>query len=323
VIKNQWYAVLDSKEIKRNKLIGVTRLAEKLVFWRDENNEVHCIFDKCCHRGASLSTGKLMDHHVQCPFHGFEYDSNGKVTYIPANGKQSKVPDHFKVNSYLVREAYGFIWLWYSDDPSNVPEIPFFEDLKIGFSYGGFSETWNVHYTRAIENQLDVVHLPYVHKTTIGRGDNKLVNGPVVKWTDNLMTFYVKNEKDNGQIPEKPSEITDYERLFSLQFHMPNTWQNRISDTVRILAAFTPIDDENAKIYLRFYQSFVQIPGLKQLVNASSNVMNKIILHQDRRVVLTQLPIKSEVDMGEKLVPGDLPIIEYRKRRAFLKQKNS
>lgn len=319
MIKNQWYAVLDSKEIKKNRLTGVTRMAEKLVFWRDENNEVHCIFDRCCHRGASLSMGKLIDHHVQCPFHGFQYDTSGKVVHIPANGKQSKVPDHFKVNDYLVREAYGFIWLWYSDERINVPEIPFFEDLKKGFSYGGFSETWNVHYTRAIENQLDVVHLPFVHETTIGRGNNKLVNGPVVKWTDNLMTFYVKNEKDVGQTPEKPNEITDYERLFSLQFQMPNTWQNRISDSVRILAAFTPVDDENTKIYLRFYQSFIKIPVLKLLVNTSSNFMNKIILHQDRSVVLTQRPIKSELDMGEKLIQGDLPIIEYRKRRAFLK----
>lgn len=133
------------------------------------------------------------------------------------------------------------------------------------------------------------------------------------------MTFYVKNEIDVGQTPEKPNEITDFESLFSLQFQMPNTWQNRISDKVRILAAFTPIDDENTKIYLRFYQGFINIPGLKQLVNASSNFMNKIILHQDRSVVLTQLPIKSELDMGEKLVQGDLPIIEYRKRRALLK----
>jgi len=321
VIKNQWYAVLDSKELKKNKLSGVTRLAEKLVFWRDENNAVHCIFDKCCHRGASLSRGKLMDQHVACPFHGFRYDSSGKVVCIPANGKQSKVPESFKVNSYLVREAFGFIWLWYSDDRINVPEIPFFEDLKKGFSYGGFSETWHVHYTRAVENQLDVVHLPFVHKTTIGRGDNTLVNGPVVKWTDNRMTFYVKNEKDHGQIPEKPSEIIDFEKLFSLQFQMPNTWQNIISDKVRILAAFAPIDDENTKIYLRFYQSFVQIPGLKQLVNASSKFMNKIILHQDRSVVLTQRPIKTELDMDEKLVQGDLPIIEYRKRRALLKSE--
>jgi phenylpropionate dioxygenase-like ring-hydroxylating dioxygenase large terminal subunit len=320
MIKNQWYVVLESKQLKKNKLIGITRVSKKLVFWRDENNEVNCIFDKCCHRGASLSAGKIVNNHVECPFHGFQYDSTGKVNYIPANGKNTKVPDRYKVNAYVVKEAYGFIWLWYSDERNDIPEIPFFEDLKEGFSYGGFSETWGVHYTRAIENQLDVVHLPFVHKSTIGRGDKTLVNGPVVKWQENLMTFYVKNENDNGQNPEKPNEIQDYEKLFSLQLQMPNIWQNRISDKVRILAAFAPIDEENTHIYLRFYQSFNNIPGLKQIVNSLSTIMNKIILHQDRRVVLTQLPIKSELAMGENLVQGDLPIIEFRKRRDYLKR---
>ena len=321
MIKNQWYVVLESKQLKKNKLIGITRVSEKLVFWRDENNGVNCIFDKCCHRGASLSAGKIVNNHVECPFHGFQYDSTGKVNYIPANGKNAKVPDRYRVNAYVVKEAYGFVWLWYSEEQKDIPEIPFFEDLKEGFSYGGFSETWGVHYTRAIENQLDVVHLPFVHKSTIGRGDKTLVNGPVVKWKENLMTFYVKNENDNGQNPEKPNEIQDYEKLFSLQLQMPNIWQNRISDKVRILAAFAPIDEENTHIYLRFYQSFVHTPGLKQIVNSLSTIMNKIILHQDRRVVLTQLPIKSELAMGENLVQGDLPIIEFRKRREFLKSK--
>ena len=320
MIKNQWYVVLDAKQVKKNKLLGVTRLSDKLVFWRDDQNQVHCIFDKCCHRGASLSTGKIVDNHVECPFHGFQYDASGKVQYIPANGKNAKVPDRYKVNAYLVKEAYGFIWLWYSDQRTNVPEIPFFEELREGFSYGGFSETWKVHYTRAIENQLDVVHLPFVHATTIGKGNSRLVNGPVVTWNDNRMTFYVKNEKDQGQIPKKPNEIENYEELFHLQFQMPNTWQNIISDQVRIVAAFVPIDEENTHIYLRFYQKFLRTPGVKQIVNSLSSIMNKTILHQDRKVVLTQLPIKSELVMGENLIQGDLPIIEYRKRRELLKR---
>lgn len=320
MIKNQWYVVLDAKQVKKNKLLGVTRLSDKLVFWRDDQNQVHCIFDKCCHRGASLSTGKIVDNHVECPFHGFQYDASGKVQYIPANGKNAKVPDRYKVNAYLVKEAYGFIWLWYSDQRTNVPEIPFFEELREGFSYGGFSETWKVHYTRAIENQLDVVHLPFVHASTIGKGNSRLVNGPVVTWNDNRMTFYVKNEKDQGQIPKKPNEIENYEELFHLQFQMPNTWQNIISDQVRIVAAFVPIDEENTHIYLRFYQKFLRTPVLKQIVNSLSSIMNKTILHQDRKVVLTQLPIKSELVMGENLIQGDLPIIEYRKRRELLKR---
>ena len=130
----------------------------------------------------------------------------------------------------------------------------------------------------------------------------------------------MKNKKNNGQNTEKPNKIKDYEKLFSLQFQMPNIWQNRISEKVRILAAFAPVDEENTHIYLRFYQRFIQTPGLKQIVNLLSTIMNKIILHQDRRVVLTQLPIKSELKIGENLVQGDLPIIEYRKRRDFLKR---
>jgi len=101
---------------------------------------------------------------------------------------------------------------------------------------------------------------------------------------------------------------------------MPNTWQNIISDKVRIVAAFAPIDEEHTHIYLRFYQRFINTPGLQQIVNSLSKIMNKKILHQDRRVVLTQLPIKSEFAMGENLVQGDLPIIEFRKRRELLKR---
>jgi hypothetical protein len=51
--------------------------------------------------------------------------------------------------------------------------------------------------------------------------------------------------------------------------------------------------------------------------------MNRVILHQDRRVVLTQLPKKSEFRMKENLVQGDLPILEFRKRRDLLKEKGS
>jgi len=164
--------------------------------------------------------------------------------------------------------------------------------------------------------------LPFVHHNTIGRGNRTLVNGPVVKWNENRMTFYVKNDEDHGQKPEKPGEVADYEKLFHLQFQMPNIWQNIIADKLRVFAAFAPVDEENTHIYLRFYQGFMRVPVLKQLVNALSSVSNSVILHQDRRVVLTQLPKKSEFTMKENLLQGDLPILEYRKRRDQLKRAN-
>jgi len=348
MIRNQWYAVLSSKEVKAGKPIGVTRLSQKLVFWRNEAGEVCCIADKCCHRGASLACGKVVVGRVACPFHGFEYDRTGQVKYIPANGKNSPVPSNYKVRSCIVREQYGFIWLWNGDEQETyagktapaeqsaaegagktagqpaggtpaLPEIAFFEELETGFNYGEFHENWNVHYTRAIENQLDAVHLPFVHATTIGRGNKALVNGPVVKWNGTRMTFYVKNCADEGQKPESPEEIKDYEKLFSLQMQMPNLWQNRISPKLRIMAAFAPVDEENTMIYLRFYHSFLTAPVLTQIMNGLGNAVNRVVLHQDRRVVLTQLPKKSELSCGENLVQGDRPIIEFRRMRQQMK----
>jgi phenylpropionate dioxygenase-like ring-hydroxylating dioxygenase large terminal subunit len=264
-----------------------------------------------------LSQGCIVEDQIECPFHGFLYDEKGTVTRIPANGKHTKVPQRFYVHGYKTKEAYGFIWVWYGkQEEAPDTSIPFFEDIKIGYNYSTFKEQWNVHYTRAAENQLDVVHLPFVHKTTIGKGHKTLVNGPVVKWKGQLMEFYVHNVLDDGHtIPKKPEEIEDYEKLFKLQFLMPHLWQNIISDEVRIFAAFVPIDNENTMIYLRFYQKFMGVPVLRRVLGWISNYFNKIILHQDRHVVLTQLPKKTALKMGENLIQGDLPIIEYRKKR--------
>lgn len=320
MIKNRWYAIMESKEVK-TKPVGVTRMNEKLVFWRDSNGALNCIFDQCCHRGASLSLGCVKVDEIQCPFHGFTYDGLGKVKTIPANGKSAIVPERYKVNAYKVKEAYGLIWIWYGDpNEKSLPEIPFFKDLKEGFMYGTFAEVWNVHYTRAIENQLDVVHLPFVHASTIGKGNKTIINGPVVEWDEDLMTFYVDNTTDDGNsIPLKSNEIKDYKQLFSLQYQVPNLWQNRISSKVRIFAAFAPIDETHTKIYLRFYQKFAPIPLVGPIIITISNIFNRKILHQDRRVVLSQLPKKTELVMGENLIQGDLPIIEFRKKRASLK----
>jgi len=320
MIKNLWYGILDAREIKGDKPIGVTRLGEKLVLWRSKDGSINCIYDQCCHRGAALRAGKILHDTVRCPFHGFAYDTSGKVVLIPANGSSMPVPERYHVHAYRVVEKYGFIWLWNGSYTDELPEIPFFPHLRQGFTYGSFSEVWPVHYTRAIENQLDVVHLPFVHTNSIGRGNKTLVNGPVATWEDNCMTFYVNNVADNGvTVPLKPEEIQNYRNLFHLQFQMPNIWQNIISDDIRIVAVFAPIDDTNTRIYLRFYQKFMKIPVLRQIVNSMSNISNKYILHQDRRVVLTQIPKKTDLKMGENLIQGDAPIIEYRKRRASLR----
>jgi phenylpropionate dioxygenase-like ring-hydroxylating dioxygenase large terminal subunit len=321
MIPNQWYVVLDSSQV-RDLPVGVTRMGEKLVFWRDRAGRVSCLRDRCVHRGVALSKGKVLDSgKLQCPFHGFEYDASGKVTKIPANGKTTPVPDRFHIQRYPTHEAHGFIWIWWGEHPpDNLKPPPFFQDLAEGFSYGHAYDPWDAHYSRVIENQLDVVHLPFVHHNTIGRGNRTLVDGPVVEWLDeNRFVFYVYNRVDDGSPPRKPEEITpDPVRDFKLGFIFPNLWQNYISPDVRVMAAFVPVDDAHTVLYLRFYQRFVRLPILRDLVNRLAMPFNLRIAHQDRRVVVTQEPKASGLAIGEKLIQGDRPIIEYRRRRQEL-----
>ncbi|MEI7595905.1 MAG: aromatic ring-hydroxylating dioxygenase subunit alpha [Bacteroidota bacterium] len=317
MIYNQWYVILESKELK-DKPLKIKRFNENIVLWRNSDNSASCIADKCCHRGASLSCGKIKENHLECPFHGFLFDKNGIVSQIPANGKNKKVPETMKVLAYTIFEAYGFIFLWWGDDDKKTAEPFFFKELA-NFSYSSFKDHWKIHYSRAIENQLDVVHLPFIHRTTIGRGNKTLVNGPAVVREGELITFYVDNRVDDGNTtPLKPNEVVGYEKFFHLQFHYPNIWQNFISEKIRAFAAFVPVDEENTIIYIRYYQRMISIPLLKELFNYIGRITSIIILRQDKKIVETQLPKKSEANMNEHLIMGDKPIIEYRKHRQEL-----
>ena len=322
MIPNQWYVILESREIKKNKPVGFTRLGEKMVTWRLANGEIVVQGDICPHRGAALHQGEIKNGKIMCPFHGFEYDSSGVCRLIPANGKNSIPPKIFQVKTYESRERNGYIFVWYGDEREVYPELPVFEELENGgFSFADYKERWAVHYTRAIENQLDVFHLPFPHKTTIGRGDRTVADGPIVKLDGEEMQIWVYNREDNNGTAKKASELKAPSRPPFLHFRFPHLWQNHISDDMRITVYFTPIDENNTMMYTRYYQRFLKIPGLDRLVSWLTSIFSIIILHQDKRVVEKQTPIKSDLKMGEKLIPADQPIILYRRERARLQEK--
>jgi phenylpropionate dioxygenase-like ring-hydroxylating dioxygenase large terminal subunit len=326
MIRNQWYVVLESKEVGVRP-VGVTRLGEKLVFWRDSTGKVSVAADRCPHRGIAFSAGKLESGHLQCPFHGFEFDSSGKCVLIPANGRKGVIPNAMRLKTYPIYEAHGFIWLWWGTEvPQDLPSPEFFDNLDGPFRTASVQDPWNAHYSRVIENQLDVVHLPFIHGKTIGRGNRTLVDGPVIQWEgDKMLYTFVYNRIDNGIPPRKPSQLVPKSITQSqhLEFLFPNLWQNFISEDVRIVAAFVPVDEEHSLLYMRFYQKFMRLPVLGQLVSWLSMPMNLYIAHEDRRVVVTQEPKASGLKIGEVLIQGDLPIIEYRRKRASLQETGS
>jgi phenylpropionate dioxygenase-like ring-hydroxylating dioxygenase large terminal subunit len=279
--------------------------------------------DKCPHRGVALSIGELKADCIQCPFHGFEYDSTGRCTLIPANGRTAEVPRVFKAKVYPVRELHDYIYIWWGEPLDDYPPLPDFDYMRDpNLVYASTTDLWNSHYSRAIENQLDVIHLPFVHYNSIGRGGKTVVQGPRYKIDEfpgghDLINIWPKNEVEQGQLPLKSNDIPIPERHPQLQFRFPNIWHNWISDNFHLFLGFAPIDGQHTKLYFRSYHA-VKVPIIRQIFNFSSNLSNIFIARQDRRVVITQRPFRSDLRIGEKLIPGDAPVIEYRRKREKL-----
>lgn len=319
MIPNQWYVILDSNELK-SRPVGLTRLGQKMAVWRDSKGTAHAAADQCPHRGASLAQGVVQGDYLQCPFHGFEFDSSGKCTYIPAIGRGGQPPKALQVRSFPTREAFGYIWIWWGEEREQYPDLPWFQNLDDSYVYAGFSDLWPVHYTRGIENQLDVLHLPFVHASTIGRGNRTVVDGPVHRLENGELDIWVSNRLDDGRPARRADELSAPQRPPSLRFIFPNNWMNNISPDFLITISFVPVDEYHTLFYLRNWVPRGAIPALSRLTAWLGLVGDRVILDQDKRVVLRQLPIRGELKQGEILIAGDGPIIAFRKHREELKQ---
>ncbi|WBW49547.1 aromatic ring-hydroxylating dioxygenase subunit alpha [Peptoniphilus equinus] len=316
MISNMWYAIAASSQVKAGYITTLRRLSKDLALYRDPRGALHCVYDMCAHRGASFERGKVCNDGIKCPFHGIEYNTKGQATLIPSDGKANpKNLSRFHLTTFPVIEVDEIIYLWYGKgEPSPSPRpLPHIGNM----AYDEIQVPWTTHYSRVIENQLDVSHLPFVHHNTIGKGNKTLVNGPkFVFESPNEMIHSANNAVDHGQLPKSNEDAAI--RSTYMTFRWPNTWVNHISDKLNIMAYFVPVDDENTLLCLRFYNRFTGLEALDRLIAKFGSIGNRVVQNQDRVIVQTQRPKRSDLKINENLVQADRPIIEYRKRRAEL-----
>ena len=323
MIQNQWYAVLSSSDVGPGQVVAARRFGEDLIFIRDSAGKLGCMTDRCPHRGASLGKGCMKDDHIQCPFHGIEYDTDGRCVHIPSEGRASEADySRFDLKHYPIREIGDIVFAWYGDEePKGEPDV--FDVLTDpAFSYDQVNDEWGVQYSRVIENQLDVSHLAFVHYNTIGRGNRTLVNGPKVIWLDeNTLQTSANNEVDTGQSPRSSEESII--KSTNLTFKFPNLWLNHVTDKIMIFAFFIPVDEDHSIIALRFYNRITGLKAIDKFIAKLGSLANKVVERQDKRIVETQLPKTSGISIGENLVAADFPIMEYRRKRHELQQKTA
>ena len=317
---NQWYPLLESRELKRQPL-GLERLGRRFVFWRTADGQAHALDDRCPHLGAALSGGTVCDDRLVCPFHGFAFDTGGACRVLPASGRDGTIPQGMAVTAFPVRERHGFAWLWWGGPRETYPELPYFPE----FDDAGWRSTtsvvdWPVHYTRAIENQLDVAHLAFVHRTTIGRGGRTRVHGPHVEADAAGIRVWTTNARDDG-IPAPSREALAAEaatRPPSLHFLFPGLWRLVITERLKNVIAFVPINDRCTRYYLKLYHRH-RNPLIAKPFEWLMAASNRFILAQDRRVVVTQTPAVS-LDATDRLVGADRAIVQFRRQLEKLLQ---
>ncbi len=301
LLNNYWYIVLESRELKVNKPIKVKRFAQNIALWRNPKGKIFALDDRCPHRGASLSQGFIKDDCLSCPFHGIRFDGSGTCQEVPYFDEVS-VKLKLRVKSFKVTEKYGFVWLWNGDqEPQVEPSI--FGELDRGYAYHTTRKEWNTHYSRAIENQLDYYHLPFVHSKTIGRGFSPASGEDVSKrlkvdFEGEQIKANMKNESNNKNT--------------SFKFLFPNSWLLNLSPFLFLYVAFVPIDEENTRLYLRTYLKGKSLRSVKRFILKASPVFNKRILEEDESVVLSQTPKEIHPDMKEHLLVLDKPIAFFR-----------
>jgi phenylpropionate dioxygenase-like ring-hydroxylating dioxygenase large terminal subunit len=319
--EDHWYPVLESRELG-GKPLGVERFAQRLVFWRTADGQPHVHPDRCPHLGAALSVGKVCADQLACPFHGIAFDAQGQCVHIPANGRRGKIPKGMVLKTFPVREEHGLIWLWRGEPREVYPDVPYFQQLETGWRYGSIAVEYPVHYTRAIENQLDVAHLAIVHRTTIGAGGQSFVEGPYVEADQQSIKVWVTNARDEGQ---SSRNITELKAVAAgneptLDFRFPGIWLLNVGPRLKNFIAFVPIDEKRTRYYLRVYHRF-RNPFIAKPFEALMGLSNRFILNQDRRVIVTQTPNKSFDAREDRFIEADRAISQFRSMHVRLLER--
>jgi len=165
--RNFWYVAAWGHEVGREALFRRTICDEPIVFYRREDGRPVALENRCCHRHMPLSDGVLRGDNLECAYHGLLYDASGACIRVPS---QTAIPPEARVRGYPVHEKYQWIWIWMGDpelaDPDLIEDFHWMDSP--GWRAKGSRLQLEGNYLLLVENLLDLTHLQFVHKTTLG-----------------------------------------------------------------------------------------------------------------------------------------------------------
>jgi phenylpropionate dioxygenase-like ring-hydroxylating dioxygenase large terminal subunit len=177
-----WYPVSFVEEIA-NGPIARTLLGERLVLWDAQNGEVGAAVDRCPHRDGPLSQGWTCEGRIVCPYHGWQFRSDGPVTQIPQLPELTTFGARFAIEAVNAAVRYGVVWVCLSDTPARPIPAVAHSDEAGWRNLHQFDEEWATAPARLMENSFDPAHTVFVHRATFGDSSRPDVDVPEVERT--------------------------------------------------------------------------------------------------------------------------------------------
>ncbi len=315
MLESFWYVACESMEI-HEKPITRQIFGKPIVLFRDQNNQVSALEDRCAHRNFPLSAGRIVDGAIQCSYHGWCFDRGGRACTIPS------VPHHHEcgpisVRSYPCMERYGYIWMVpsgetaLSDPPApGCLDAPGFESFRLKNRFQGSVES-------CLENFLDCPHAAFVHAGLFRSHHARTIRAAVRTLDDGAEAEYFGESREGGVVWKLLSRKQAHLRHVD-RFIRPSTSRvdYEFSDgrIYSISSYCTPVDERVTDVYTVITFRF----GIfSSIVKPIFKFLSKRIIAQDVDVVRTQSWNISRFGEGPRfrLVQSDLllpKIIQWR-----------
>jgi len=197
-----WYVAAWPKEVVSVPLRRII-MNEPVVMFRCADGSLAALEDRCSHRNFPLSKGVVNGDSLQCGYHGLTFDRKGICIYAPGQERPA-LGSKIHIKAYPIEERHGVAWIWMGEsgnaDRSLIPDLSWLRAPGWTPFTGGY-----IHLKAPdqylVENLLDVSHLAYVHKTSLGSDPDQTAGGKI---TVTVEPFGVRRVTTSEGVPTPP-----------------------------------------------------------------------------------------------------------------------
>lgn len=306
-LRNFWYPVVPGYMVQETP-IGITRLCEEIVLWRDRDGTIRATEDRCPHRGARLSLGWNLGDRVACWYHGVEVNGEGVVEDVPAM-KSCALKGKKCVRSYPAVESNGAVFLWFGNDlqtPATAFTLP--EEMTSD-EYSGFlcMQNWDCNYRYAIDNVMDLMHGRYLHASShsMAQGDTRAEM--ILRPTDTGLVFEKTGQRGVN------FDWVEFGMTATIWLRLAVPYQKKFGGGEFTIVGFvTPVDEQRCQVY---FWRIRKASGLHRniwrfLYRNRLEGLHWDVLEQDR-IVLETMP--RDAREQENLYQHDVGLVRVRR----------